>query len=156
MGGAELLSCIDAGRDAAPADSWTRRSIDRAVEAGLASADVWSALVVLEERVVSRAYTWPDLGPEAVALAFGLIAAAQGDLRMCLTGAVNIGRDADTIAAIAGAITGAALGFRAIPPEWVTRIGPAAGTCIAAVKGMRIEETADALAAVARQGEVRP
>jgi ADP-ribosylglycohydrolase len=156
MGGAEFLSCIDAGRDAVPQDSWTRRSIDRAVEAGLASMDVWSALAALEERVVSRAYTWPDLGPEAVALAFGLIAAAHGDLRMCLMGAINIGRDADTIAAIAGAITGAALGFRAIPPEWVTRIGPAAGTCIAAVKGMRIEETADALVAVALQSEVSP
>jgi ADP-ribosylglycohydrolase len=152
MGGADLDSCIDAAREAIPEDCWTVRAIDRAVEAGRASADVWSALSVLEDRVVSPMYTWCDLGPEAVALVFGLIVAARGDLRNALLGAVNIGRDADTIAAIIGAILGASGGIASIPEEWAWRIGPSAGTCIAAVRGMRIEETADRLAGLASGG----
>lgn len=156
MGGAEILSCVEAGRNAVPQDSWTRRAIDRAVQVGSESVDVWSALAPLEEQMVCRAHFWADLGPEAVGLAFGLLVAGRGHFRETILGAVNFGRDADTIASIAGAIAGASLGIDAIPEEWARRIGPATGTCIAAVKGMDIEQTADRLAALATRTEAEP
>ncbi|MCK7518779.1 MAG: ADP-ribosylglycohydrolase family protein [Ignavibacteriales bacterium] len=42
-----------------------------------------------------------------VGLAFGIITAAKLNFEDAVLGAVNIGRDTDTIAAIAGAICGA-------------------------------------------------
>ncbi len=49
-------------------------------------------------------------------------------------GAVNIGRDTDTIAAIAGAICGASQGIQSIPDRWVKRISVSRGICINTVK----------------------
>ena len=43
-------------------------------------------------------------------------------LRMSLENAVRGGRDADTVAAIAGGLVGAALGASAVPEEWLRAI----------------------------------
>ncbi|MFI2199448.1 ADP-ribosylglycohydrolase family protein [Streptomyces sp. NPDC020192] len=67
-------------------------------------------------------------GPEAVALAFGAYAAADGDFREAVLTAVDMGRDADTTAAPAGALSGAPQGISAIPPSWSSAIGPARRT----------------------------
>ncbi len=64
-------------------------------------------------------------GPEAVALAFGAYAAADGDFVESVLTAVNMGRDADTTAAVAGALAGATRGASSIPPDWAAAIGPA-------------------------------
>lgn len=42
----------------------------------------------------------------------------------CIIGAVNHGGDADTIAAIAGSISGAKHGYQSIPKEWVEKLDP--------------------------------
>jgi ADP-ribosylglycohydrolase len=44
------------------------------------------------------------------------------DFRAALTAALDCGGDADTVGAILGALSGAALGQAAIPPEWRNRI----------------------------------
>jgi ADP-ribosylglycohydrolase len=44
------------------------------------------------------------------------------DFRQCVENAVLLGGDSDTVAAIAGAISGANLGAGAIPPSWRKRI----------------------------------
>lgn len=42
----------------------------------------------------------------------------------CIIGAVNHGGDADTIAAIAGGISGARFGYEAIPQKWIDKLDP--------------------------------
>lgn len=42
----------------------------------------------------------------------------------CIIGAVNHGGDADTIAAIAGGISGARFGYDAIPQKWIGKLDP--------------------------------
>lgn len=42
----------------------------------------------------------------------------------CIIGAVNHGGDADTIAAIAGGISGARFGYDAIPQKWIDKLNP--------------------------------
>jgi ADP-ribosyl-[dinitrogen reductase] hydrolase len=49
-----------------------------------------------------------------------------GSFPAAVLGAVNLGGDADTIAAITGALAGAYWGAGAIPPEWVQRLGDSA------------------------------
>jgi ADP-ribosylglycohydrolase len=106
----------------------------------------------LLDAVALRRYYWTDVAPEAVGLAFGLVAASRGNPESAILGGVNIGRDADTIAAIAGAITGALTGEDGLPADWRRRLGPARGSCIGAVKGMALRETALALADLAGRG----
>lgn len=42
----------------------------------------------------------------------------------CILGAVNHGGDADTIAAIAGGISGSRFGFNSIPKKWIDKLNP--------------------------------
>lgn len=62
-----------------------------------------------------------DLGSEAaqtLAVALGMVVAADGDPRQAITGAVNYGRDNDSYASVAGAIAGALHGVEALPATW--------------------------------------
>jgi ADP-ribosylglycohydrolase len=47
---------------------------------------------------------------------------AVGDFRACVENAVLLGGDSDSVAAIAGAICGANLGFEGLPQEWILRL----------------------------------
>jgi len=149
MRGATWQETITAAQAVIPSDSWTARAIAQGAAIGAASAEVWSALPLLYEKIVCAYYHWADLAPEAVGLAFGILAAARGQFREAVLGGVNIGRDADTIAAICGAITGAIAGEKQIPRQWAARITTAKGHCIKTVKDMNISATAEKLARLA-------
>jgi ADP-ribosylglycohydrolase len=55
---------------------------------------------------------------QAVAIAVGLFAAADGDSKKTILGGANIGGDTDTIACIVGMIAGAFNGYKSLPDEW--------------------------------------
>jgi ADP-ribosylglycohydrolase len=149
MAGAPLDEILRAATGVVPAESWTANAIATGVKIGSSSADVWSALEPLHSSLACGRYFWPDIAPEAVGLAFGIVAAARGNFTDAVTGAVNIGRDTDTIAAIAGAVCGAMQGESALPERWRGRVSSARGICIASVRGMSVTAVADDLARLA-------
>ncbi|MFE2147534.1 ADP-ribosylglycohydrolase family protein, partial [Streptomyces sp. NPDC059456] len=95
--------------------------------------------------VVIGGYPWTDLAPEAVGLAFGAFAACGGDFPSSVLTAVNMGRDADTTAAVAGALSGALSGVSAIPEAWAAAIGPVRGSCLPSMRGYHVLDIADLL-----------
>ncbi|MFZ4621620.1 MAG: ADP-ribosylglycohydrolase family protein [Bacteroidota bacterium] len=149
MTGADVETIVRRTLEVIPEDSWTAASIRRGVKIGTSFNTVWDALKPLHTSIACSYYFWPDVAPEAVGLAFGIIAAARGKFEDAVLGAVNIGRDTDTIAAIAGSICGASSGYSAIPDRWSNRMGVSEGKCISAVKGMNILSVADELAHLA-------
>ncbi|MBV2356997.1 ADP-ribosylglycohydrolase family protein [Streptomyces sp. J2-1] len=139
MAGASPGAVVAAALSVIPEDSWTARSLRRAVAvAHLGERAIRSTVVV-------PGYPWTDLAPEAVALAFAAYASADGEFRPAVLTAVNMGRDADTTAAVAGALAGATGGVGAIPAEWGAAIGPARGSCLRCVGGRHVVEVADLL-----------
>jgi ADP-ribosylglycohydrolase len=172
MTGAAPAAVVAAGLAAVPADSWTARSIGAAIraereapserggrlrdEAGRGESEEPSVTGELagtredlarrlHEAVVTRHYPWTDLAPEAVALAFAAYLAGGGDVEESVVTAVSLGRDADTTAAIAGALAGAGRGESGVPRRWADAIGPARGTCLPLVAGRDVREVADLL-----------
>jgi ADP-ribosylglycohydrolase len=143
----DLDAVLDVALHHVPEDSWTARDLRRALELGRAADGAWSAIDPLHDALAVRRYPWMDLGPEAVGLAWGLLAAGRGDFRSTLLAAVNLGRDADTVAAIAGAVLGALHGFDAVPDEWRGVLRPAEGRCLRCVAGMDLIDVADRLVA---------
>ncbi|MBO0510814.1 ADP-ribosylglycohydrolase family protein [Streptomyces beijiangensis] len=139
MSGAGPAAVIGAALSVVPMDSWTARSLRRAVVA----ADQGERAI--RSAVVIGGYPWTDLAPEAVGLAFGAFAYARGDFRTSVLTAVNMGRDADTTAAVAGALAGAMEGASAIPEEWSTAIGPVRGSCLPEMRGYHVLDIADLL-----------
>ncbi|NLU74637.1 ADP-ribosylglycohydrolase family protein [Streptomyces sp. HNM0575] len=141
---------IAAALSVVPEDSWTARSLRRAVATAQRARHDRDATRLGRERAVRSAvviggYPWMDLAPEAVGLAFGAFAVAQGDFRDSVLTAVNMGRDADTTAAVAGALAGALGGAGAVPGEWAAAIGPARGSCLPSMEGYHVLDVAELL-----------
>jgi len=89
------------------------------------------------DRAISKIYgciEWDDpeealqylgegwIGEEAAALALYCFLKSPGDYRRVVTRAANTNGDSDSIACIAGSISGACLGADAIPGDWIRRI----------------------------------
>ncbi|GAA3237250.1 ADP-ribosylglycohydrolase family protein [Nonomuraea helvata] len=148
MGGASAEDAVRAALSVIPADSWTARNVVRACavlgDPGAADAD--GLVEALHEAVVVKHYPWTDVAPEAVALAFAAVLAGGGDVEASVTFGVSLGRDADTIGAIAGAVAGAIRGERGVPERWAARIGPVTGKCLPVVAGKHVLDVADELA----------
>jgi ADP-ribosylglycohydrolase len=53
---------------------------------------------------------------------------SEGDVRRAVLGGTNYGRDADSIASMAGALTGALNGLSGVPADWAADIAEASKT----------------------------
>ncbi|NUT07416.1 MAG: ADP-ribosylglycohydrolase family protein [Hamadaea sp.] len=80
---------------------------------------------------VGEAYREPGLGSrrpsrlhaiEELPIALGMLVVSGGDVRDTILGSVNYGRDADSIASMAGAIAGALHGIDGVPGDWVAEV----------------------------------
>ncbi|MFD5907383.1 ADP-ribosylglycohydrolase family protein [Streptomyces massasporeus] len=115
----------------------TRAAIERVCEEAARHTDAESALRPLREAVapydtVGPDYRAPSLGArrpsrlhaiEELPVALGMLLVARGDYRHAVLGAVNYGRDCDSIATMAGAVAGA-LGSP-VPEDWAKTVAEA-------------------------------
>ncbi|MFJ9024699.1 ADP-ribosylglycohydrolase family protein [Streptomyces sp. NPDC102259] len=119
------------------AQDGTRTAIEKVCEAAARHTDFESALAPLREAVtpydtVGPDYRRPSLAArrpsrlhaiEELPVALGMLLVADGDYRQTVLGAVNYGRDCDSIATMAGAVAGA-LGSP-VPDEWSKQVAEA-------------------------------
>ncbi|MEU2913136.1 ADP-ribosylglycohydrolase family protein [Streptomyces massasporeus] len=115
----------------------TRAAIERVCEEAARHSDFESALRPLRAAVtpydtVGPDYRAPSLGArrpsrlhaiEELPVALGMVLVARGDYRHAVLGAVNYGRDCDSIATMAGAVAGA-LGSP-VPEDWAKTVAEA-------------------------------
>jgi len=80
---------------------------------------------------------------EELPVALGMLAATKGEWLGSVLGSVNYGRDADSIASMAGAIAGALHGEAAIPRDWAQQVSRSSK--------LEMVEMADALSNVASE-----
>ncbi|OKK08403.1 hypothetical protein AMK26_05190 [Streptomyces sp. CB03234] len=117
----------------------TRSAIEAVAEMASRHTDFESALRPLREAItpfdtVGPDYRSPSLGArrpsrlhaiEELPIALGMLLVGEGDYRRTVLGAVNYGRDCDSIATMAGAIAGALHGEAAIPAGWAKQVAEA-------------------------------
>ncbi|MFE0367197.1 ADP-ribosylglycohydrolase family protein [Streptomyces tendae] len=115
----------------------TRAAIEAVCEVASGHSDFESALVPLRAAVapydtVGPDYRAPSLGArrpsrlhaiEELPVALGMLLVSGGDFRHAVLGAVNYGRDCDSIATMAGALAGA-LGSP-VPEDWAKTVAEA-------------------------------
>ncbi|MFF8944993.1 ADP-ribosylglycohydrolase family protein [Streptomyces sp. NPDC014864] len=144
-----VAACLSLAKDG------TRAAIEQVCEVASRHTDFESALRPLREAVapfdtVGPDYRTPSLGArrpsrlhaiEELPVALGMVVVARGDCRHALLGAVNYGRDCDSIATMAGALTGA-LGSP-VPDDWAKAVAEASR--------LDLWEPARTLAAVTRE-----
>ncbi len=121
-----VQTCLDCSHDG------TRAAIDAVCREARALSDWQSALPRLRAAVapfdsVGEDYRRPGLDArrpsrtrsiEELPVALGLLVVTGGAFPAAVLGAVNYGRDADSIATMAGAVSGALGGREAVPAEW--------------------------------------
>jgi len=128
---------------ATPEGSWSRTMLQRAEDLLAEHRDIETAWKPLHDLLWTE---YKAVAPEAVTEAFAVFRLVEGDFRRGIIYAGNWGRDADTIAAIVGALCGAMHGTGAIPAAWMAKVRIAAGACLPFTKGVDIFDVADKLA----------
>jgi len=133
-----------------PQDSWTHRALVKVQKIIAEGGDKTTPDLVdlLLHDVAVEDYYYADLAPEAVSLALSAVLYGDGDFVKTLLFAVNLGRDADTIAAMAGAVGGALVGYEAIPDRWRRGIVSVQGSCLEFAAGLNPVEVAEQLVAL--------
>lgn len=75
------------------------------------------------EELYKSCLMWDAWDPmEVLTLTLAILKASRGNIRDAIILGTNIGRDADTIANLAGGLAGALYGFEQIPGGWINRI----------------------------------
>ncbi len=114
------------------AQDGTRLALEAVYDAAAKYLDWREAIPALRAAIepfdtVGADYRNPGLGArrpsrlhaiEELPIALGLLLVARGDYRQAVLGGVNYGRDADSIASMAGALAGGLGGADAVPAEW--------------------------------------
>ena len=147
MTGGSTGEVFEAGLAAVPQDSWTYRDlvkVRRAISNGSGKTTPQLVDHLLFEVAVED-YYYADIAPEAVSLAMSAVLYGDGDFVKTLLFAVNLGRDADTIAAMAGAVVGAMTGYESIPQNWRNAIQSVKGSCLEFAAGLNPVEVAEKL-----------
>ncbi|KJY21840.1 MULTISPECIES: ADP-ribosylglycohydrolase family protein [unclassified Streptomyces] len=135
--GATAASVVDTALSLAK--DGTRAAISAVREAARAHRDFESALAPLRAAVapydsVGPDYRNPSLDArrpsrlhaiEELPIALGMLLVADGRYEGAVLGAVNYGRDCDSIATMAGAIAGALGGEAAVPAVWAKQVAEA-------------------------------
>jgi len=143
MGGGTVEEVFRAALEVTPADSWSRAALVRTDEIIKKCGTLEEAWMPLHHALWSE---YKAAAPEAVSEAYAVFRLVNGDFRRGIIFAGNWGRDADTIAAIVGALCGAMHGRSAIPPEWIDKVKISAGACLPFTKGLDIFKVAERLA----------
>ena len=122
-----------------PKDSWMRFTFEKAwsiIEDKKSLEDAWKPLhdaLWTEYKAVS---------PEAVVSALSILKLTNGEFKRGIIYSGNFGRDADTISAIVGAISGAMNGMKSIPSAWIDKVRLTTGVCLPFTKGMDLFDVA--------------
>ena len=143
MADGEMEEILAAAMKPVPENTWFRAAMEKAFAiVDRAQGNFLDAWMPLHDELWC---SYKAAVSEAVAAAFGILKLEHRDFRTGVVAAGNFGRDADTIAAIAGAVLGAKFGVSAIPPAWVEKPRYPSGTCLLFAKGIDLLDVADQL-----------
>ncbi len=142
MVGASVDEIFQTAMNVTPKDSWLRFTFTKVLN------------IIEEKRTLEAAWKplhdalWTEykaVSPEAVASALAIVKLTNGEFRRGIIYSGNFGRDADTISAIVGAISGAMNGMSSIPLPWIDKVRFTTGVCLPFTKGMDLFDVASQL-----------
>ena len=142
MTGASVDEIFQTAINVTPKDSWMRFTLTKAlniIEERKTIEDSWKPL---HDALWTE---YKSVAPEAVASALAILKLTNGNFKRGIIYSGNFGRDADTISAIVGAISGALNGMNSIPSKWIDKVRITTGVCLPFTKGMDLFEVASQL-----------
>ena len=147
MAGASVDEILQTVVNATPIDSWMRFTLTKALSICEEQKTLEEAWKPLHDALWTE---YKSVAPEAVASALAILKLTNGDFKRGIIYSGNFGRDADTISAIVGAISGAMNGMSSIPASWVDKVRITTGVCLPFTKGMDLFDVASQLSDLVR------
>lgn len=138
--GATVDSIIQAAKDYV--DENIGQIIDECLEYARQAPDILEVRELFWKRFGGRV---PTDSLEVVGESFAMFWIARGDPKQSMIAGASLGRDADCVASIAGAIAGALKGIEAIPKNWVEICDQAIKADPQEIINMSFEEQSQAL-----------
>jgi len=138
---------LEAGLRVIPTDSWLGRSMARTMQI----CDQEGCIENAWERLHTELWTPShSTSAEAIPQIYAIFRLIDGDFRRGMFWGGNFGRDADTIGAVLGALSGARHGVSVIPADWIERAKRPQGVCLKFAAEEDISHVALQLAALIR------
>lgn len=145
VAGAGVHEALEMGRNQVPSGSWLSRQLELAMRLADQASSAFGLAAELSDRVANASYSFGAVAPETLASAFAFTAAAGGDPKDGVPAAATVAKQADSVPAMVGALTGALSGAGALPDAWTTRVDCLRGVCLPALTGQSLTGLADAL-----------
>jgi ADP-ribosylglycohydrolase len=145
VAGATPQVALDVGRRHIPTDSWLGRELESALRTLAEHDSVWAALPVLIDTSVNASYSFGNIAPETLAVAYAVMIGTDADLVQGLGLASLVAKQSDSMPAMVGALAGAALGASSMPSTWRDRLDFLRGVCVPATAGASIRTVAQRL-----------
>jgi ADP-ribosylglycohydrolase len=142
MAGATVDEIYQAAINVTPKDSWLRFTLSKALSIIEDKKTLEESWKPLHDALWTE---YKSVAPEAVPSALAILKLTDGDFKRGIIYSGNFGRDADTISAIVGAISGAMNGMNSIPTFWVDKVRITTGVCLPFTKGMDLFDVASQL-----------
>jgi ADP-ribosylglycohydrolase len=145
VAGSALPEAVAAGRRRIPAGCWLSRQLARALHLAGQAASSFDLAAELSDQVANESYSFGTVAPETLASAYALALASGGDPMTAIPAATTIAKQADSVPAMLGAISGALAGFGRLPAAWRTRAATLRGVCVPELQGVSLCDLGDKL-----------
>ena len=145
VGGAALAGAVEAGRRRIPAGCWLSRQLATALHLADQAASPFDLAAELSDQVANGSYSFGTVAPETLASAYALVLASDGDPMTAIPAAATIAKQADSVPAMVGAISGSLAGAGRLPAAWRSRVATLRGVCVPALEGVSLCDLADKL-----------
>ncbi|MFE0189492.1 ADP-ribosylglycohydrolase family protein [Streptomyces sp. NPDC058989] len=154
VGGAPAGDCVDTALGQLPEGTEIRRNALHAVHLARSFAadrpgrpgTAFALVPVLEHEIVDHVYSYGIAAAETVPVALALALATDGLVAEAVPAAACLSRVADSAPALAGALTGALGGARALPRTWRDACRVLSGCALPRLAGTDLVELAGRLA----------
>ena len=147
VGGASLETALDEGLERIPDETWLSRRMDAALRLAERTTSPFDLAAELNDHVANASYGFGTVAPETLASAFAIARVAEGDPGLAIPAAATVIKQADSMPAMVGAITGAVAGAERLPQAWATKVATLRGICIPTLAGVSLVDLADELLA---------
>ncbi|MDQ7026260.1 MAG: ADP-ribosylglycohydrolase family protein [Anaerolineae bacterium] len=139
---ASITEIVNTGLEQIPEDSWLGRKMALAMKICHDNPTIEAAWEALHTQFWTPAHS---MAAEAIPQAYAIFRLTGGDFHKGMFWAGNFGRDADTISAVVGALSGAIHGEGVIPADWIEKVSHPAGVCLKFSAQLDIRDIADQL-----------
>lgn len=131
----KIIDAIDTAHQYLPRASWIRRTVEEALLIIRESKSVFSILPELQNEIVNREYSYGNVAPETLALAFAIAQLHGNNFETAVMTAASFPKSSETLPAMVGAMVGAAQPTVIASSSWLEAIKTLKGICIPSFAG---------------------